>query len=82
MWVCFCRSVTDGQIRQAVHDGARTSYEVGRMCGAGTGCGGCLPEVRRLVSAHRRCACLDCPRRDAIDLVMAADREEVVSIPA
>jgi bacterioferritin-associated ferredoxin len=82
MWVCFCRSVTDRQIADAVHDGARTLYEVGRTCGAGTGCGGCLPEVRRLVRAHRGPACLDCPMRDAAELVSCVDREEAVSIPA
>ena len=82
MWVCFCRSVTDRQIVDAVHEGARTSYEVGRMCGAGTGCGGCLSEVRRLVRAHRGTACLNCPMRDAAELVSCVDREEVVSIPA
>ena len=82
MWVCFCRSVTDRQILEAVHDGARTSYEVGRMCGAGTGCGGCLSEVRKLVRAHRSPACcLNCPQRDEVELV-CVDREDVVSIPA
>ena len=82
MWVCLCRSVTDRQIVDAVHDGARTSFEVGRMCGAGTGCGGCLSEVRRLVRSHRGEACLNCPQRDAVELVSCVDREEVVSIPA
>jgi bacterioferritin-associated ferredoxin len=81
VWVCFCRSVTDGQVLEAVHDGARTLHEVGRMCGAGTGCGGCLPELRRLVRAHRGCAC-PCPQENAVDFVMSVSREEVISIPA
>lgn len=49
MWVCLCKGVTDTVIRQAVSDGARTTFEVGAACRAGTGCGGCLPEVRRIV---------------------------------
>ena len=52
MWVCHCKSVTDGQIRSAISAGARTPVEIGTYCRAGTGCGGCLPEVRKIVGCH------------------------------
>jgi bacterioferritin-associated ferredoxin len=52
MWVCHCKGVTDGQIRSAIDAGARTPLEIGSRCRAGTGCGGCLPEVCRLLDDH------------------------------
>jgi bacterioferritin-associated ferredoxin len=66
MWVCHCKSVTDGQIRSAIEAGARTPVEIGTHCRAGTGCGGCLPEVCRLLDDHLiglayYAACSDCP---------------------
>ena len=50
--MCLCKAVTDGVIRQAVDDGARTTLDVAEACRAGTGCGGCLPEVRKVVWKH------------------------------
>ena len=66
MWVCHCKSVTDGQIRTAIEAGARTPVEIASFCRAGTGCGGCLPEVCRLLDDHLTsvayyAACGDCP---------------------
>jgi bacterioferritin-associated ferredoxin len=52
MWVCLCKGVTDGQIRSAISAGALTPVEIGAHCRAGTGCGGCLPEVCRLLDDH------------------------------
>lgn len=49
MWVCLCKGVTDQHIRAAVHAGARTAEEITARCRAATGCGGCLPEVQRLL---------------------------------
>lgn len=66
MWVCHCKGVTDGQIRSAITAGARTPVEIGSYCRAGTGCGGCLPEVCRLLDDHLTsmqyyATCGDCP---------------------
>jgi bacterioferritin-associated ferredoxin len=66
MWVCHCKSVTDGMIRSAIEAGARTPVEIGSFCRAGTGCGGCLPEVCRLLDDHLTsvayyAGCSDCP---------------------
>ena len=66
MWVCHCKGVTDGQIRSAISAGARTAVDIAAHCRAGTGCGGCLPEVCRLLDDHLTglayyAACNDCP---------------------
>lgn len=47
--VCYCQNVTNGMIKEAVDGGAVTLEEVQAATGAGTVCGGCLENVRRLV---------------------------------
>lgn len=54
MLVCHCKAVSDTQVKTALAAGARTPEDIGRMTGAGTGCGGCIPELRRL--CERVCA--------------------------
>ena len=66
MWVCLCKGVTDSQIRSAINAGARTPVEIGAHCRAGTGCGGCLPELCRVLDDHLTSqafysGCGDCP---------------------
>ena len=51
MLVCHCHEVGDKTVRKCIREGARTVAEVGAACGAGTGCGGCRPTIRELVSA-------------------------------
>lgn len=41
MVVCLCKGVAEDAIRRAIRAGARTVPEIGRACGAGTGCGSC-----------------------------------------
>lgn len=54
MWVCSCKGVTDHEILAALESPLVVDeYDVGRVCGAGTGCGGCLPEIRRLCEQAR-----------------------------
>jgi bacterioferritin-associated ferredoxin len=50
MRVCHCRAVSDREITSLVREGVIDAARVGDYCGAGTACGGCLPEVERLVS--------------------------------
>lgn len=52
MWVCLCKGVTDRQVRSAVARGARTPLEISARCRAGSGCGGCLPEVCRILTDY------------------------------
>lgn len=47
--VCNCMSITNGMIKDAVDGGASTLEEVQDATGAGTVCGACLDDVRRLV---------------------------------
>jgi len=49
MLVCHCKRVHCRVIRDCARSGAGSVDEVGRMCGAGTGCGGCKPLVEKLV---------------------------------
>lgn len=47
--VCYCMNVTNGMIKDAVENGAASLEEVQEITGAGTVCGACLENVRRLV---------------------------------
>ncbi len=48
MYVCHCRAVSDSTIRVEIELGALDADEVSDRCGAGTRCGSCLDEIRRL----------------------------------
>jgi bacterioferritin-associated ferredoxin len=49
MLICHCKRVCDRIIRETVRGGAESVAEVGRMCGAGTGCGGCQPAIDAVI---------------------------------
>jgi len=54
--VCACFQVGIEAIRETVASGASRSVEdIGRKLGAGTNCGSCLPELKRIL-AHERIA--------------------------
>lgn len=52
MLVCSCRTVSDRTVSAAIAAGAGDVEEIGRRCGAGTRCGGCHPELRRLLGCE------------------------------
>jgi assimilatory nitrate reductase catalytic subunit len=53
--VCACFGVGRSRICKALESGTVTSADdVGRMLKAGTNCGSCLPEIRRLVGAAKK----------------------------
>ena len=53
--VCSCNNVSAGAIRRAVRDqGLETLKEVKACTKAGTGCGGCLPQVTDLLQVELR----------------------------
>jgi bacterioferritin-associated ferredoxin len=54
MWVCHCRAVSDAKVLQAIAAGAENESDIGRVCGAGTGCGSCHDELRRLCDASQK----------------------------
>jgi bacterioferritin-associated ferredoxin len=45
MIVCICRRVSDRTVLRVIEEGASTVDEVGRACGAGTGCGACQDHI-------------------------------------
>ena len=49
MLICHCRQVSDRQIAASARSGATTVGRVGKSCGAGTECGGCVPAIRQLI---------------------------------
>ncbi len=48
--VCACFGVSEDQIAALVAEGVRTTSEIGAACSAGTNCGSCVPEIRRIAS--------------------------------
>lgn len=46
MYVCVCRAVTDGQIREAAQGGARTLRDLRRDLGVTSDCGRCASCAR------------------------------------
>jgi len=51
--VCACFGVGERTLRQAIADGADSVESLGSCLKAGTNCGSCLPEMKRLLAdAH------------------------------
>lgn len=62
MIVCMCHPTSDRDVDAIIDDGARTVEEISRRCGAGTGCGACLEELReRLLTKGAGGSGRDCP---------------------
>ncbi|MBW2272565.1 MAG: (2Fe-2S)-binding protein [Deltaproteobacteria bacterium] len=53
MLVCHCTGVSDRKIRKVIRSGAATTSEVGRACGAGNCCGGCVERIDELINNER-----------------------------
>jgi assimilatory nitrate reductase catalytic subunit len=51
--ICACFGVGLNAIRAAFEAGAATAEEIGRQLKAGTNCGSCLPEIRRIGAQAR-----------------------------
>jgi len=59
--VCLCHPVSDRDVDVIIDEGARTVEEIGRRCGAGTGCGTCVDELRDRLAAKGSPGCArDC----------------------
>ena len=50
--MCSCRAVTNGTVDAAIASGAASIEDVALRCGAGGRCGGCWPELQRLLDEH------------------------------
>lgn len=53
--ICHCKQVSYGDIRKAMVGGARTVEEIQELTGAGTGCGNCVDDIKKILSMA--CAC-------------------------
>ncbi|MFP5256197.1 MAG: bacterioferritin-associated ferredoxin [Acidimicrobiia bacterium] len=51
MIVCSCRRINDRTV-DAAAAGASSLEEVIARCGAGSRCGGCHPELQRILESH------------------------------
>ena len=49
MLLCLCHAVSDRRIRQTVRDGVTTVGEIARATRAGTGCGSCKCDLKRIL---------------------------------
>ena len=47
--VCTCYDVTNGQIKEAIDNGATNIDEVQEATGAGMACGACIDDIQRLI---------------------------------
>jgi bacterioferritin-associated ferredoxin len=71
MLVCLCYPTSERAVDALIDDGARTVEDISRRCGAGTGCGACVEELRdRLASKGAGSCARDC----ASDLVSLRPR--------
>jgi assimilatory nitrate reductase catalytic subunit len=53
--VCACFQVASDSVRSAIAGGARNVAEIGERLRAGTNCGSCVPELKRII-VHERFA--------------------------
>ncbi|MGL4450388.1 MAG: (2Fe-2S)-binding protein [Sarcina sp.] len=75
--VCNCKNVSYIDIRKAMINGARTVEEIKEMTGAGTGCGGCIPEIEEILASV--CGCKKVSLKEVVDAVNSgADSVEKV----
>ena len=74
MIVCLCHPTSDRELDAIIDDGARTVEEIGQRCGAGTGCGTCVMELRERLQARGANACGHDRSNDLISPEMVAAR--------
>ena len=77
--ICSCESISKGTICKAVQEGAETVESVKKCTKAGTGCGGCVPMLKDLVTHALKsqgryvrnliCEHFDYSRQELYDLV-------------
>lgn len=75
MIVCLCANVSERELVETIQAGATTVKEVGRRCGAGTGCGACKPLIRECLARCRAAAIVE-------DVTAAPAAASVASEPA
>lgn len=56
--ICQCKQVSYGDIRMAMVKGARTVEDIQEMTGAGTECGNCLGDIKKILALACGCKML------------------------
>jgi bacterioferritin-associated ferredoxin len=77
MIVCLCANVSERELVATITAGATTVKEVGRKCGAGTGCGACKPLIRECLSRCRAAALVETASAPAMAAGVAPERAAV-----
>jgi bacterioferritin-associated ferredoxin len=52
MLICLCHPTSHHEIEAVIDDGARSVDDIGRRCGAGTGCGACVGELQERLASR------------------------------
>lgn len=65
--VCHCMNVSKRDIKRAMVTGARTVDDIKEITGAGTGCGGCIGMIEKILSMA--CKCVGATMKDVLDAV-------------
>jgi bacterioferritin-associated ferredoxin len=52
--ICSCQAVSDRTVREVIRHGATTVEDIADRCAAASRCGGCWPELERLIAEHAR----------------------------
>jgi len=66
--ICNCMNVDYMTIRMAmVNNTARTVEEIQELTGAGTGCGGCIPDIEEILASV--CGCVGTSLDEVVDAV-------------
>jgi bacterioferritin-associated ferredoxin len=68
----LCKGVTDGQIREAVQEGACTLRALGARLGVATGCGRCASHTRIVLNEALAAAVNEANERGACVAVQSA----------
>jgi len=65
--ICHCKQVSYGDIRKAMLAGARTVEDIQEITGAGTECGNCIEDIKKIVSLA--CSCKMVTMETVVDAV-------------
>lgn len=53
MVLCLCHGVSDRKIREVVREGASTVGAIARATRAGSGCGSCVCDLKKILERER-----------------------------
>lgn len=65
--ICHCKQVSYGDIRKAMIEGARTVEDIQEMTGAGTECGNCIGDIKKILALA--CSCKMITMKTVVDAI-------------